>query len=309
METMKAVVKTHEADSTFSLEDIKVPEIGDDELLVKIRAIGVGIHDGYFLPSKMDFPYPIGIEAAGIIEAVGKDSEEFSVGERVVFVSMMQPKGGTWAEYAVVSKEALLLHIPDGVSFVTAASVPVAGNTVLKAFKELALEKGESLFIAGASGAIGTFAIQLAKKGGIHVAGSASRKNHDYMRSLGAESTVDYHDVDWQDQVKNWRSKGVDAALAIQPGTGRPSMNVVADGGIVVPVSEFNVTSERYITVKPVNNKVDVHHELKTMMQQIAEGEITLTIGDAYPLENALDALHKTTTRHARGSVVIDMDL
>lgn len=266
------------------------------------------IHDGYFLPSKMEYPYPIGIEGAGIIEKVGGHSEDFSVGDRVAFVSMMQPKGGTWAEYAVVSKDALLLEIPDEMSFTTAAAIPVAGNTVLKAFSQLALKEGDTLFIAGASGAIGTFAIQLARQRGVHVAGSASQKNHDYMRSLGAEFTVDYHDSDWQAQVKSWQPSGVDAALAIQPNTGGPSMKVVKDGGIVVPVSDYNLDGERHITVNPVNNKVDVRHELKTMMQQIAEGEIKLTIEETYPFEKALDALHKTTTRHARGSVVIDMD-
>lgn len=255
----------------------------------------------------MEFPYPIGIEAAGIIEEVGSESVEFSVGERVSFISMMQPKGGTWAEYAVASKDSLLLKIPDEMTFTTAATIPVAGNTVLKAFRGLSLKQGDSLFIAGASGAIGTFGIQLAKQRGIHVAGSASVKNHDYMRSLGADLTVDYHDSNWPEQVKNWKPDGVDAALAIQPDTGETSMKVVKNGGVIVPVSDYQLHGERNISVRPLINQVDVRDELETMMKQIAKNEMQLTIEQTYPFEKALDALQKTTTRHARGSLVISM--
>ncbi|MGM8365002.1 NADP-dependent oxidoreductase [Virgibacillus sp. W0181] len=309
MNMMKAIVKKSEADATFSQEEVRVPKIQANELLVRICAIGVGIHDGYFLPKDMQFPYPIGIEAAGIIEEVGTQAVGFSTGQRIAFVSMMQPKGGVWAEYAVVSKDALILNIPDDMNFTTAAAIPVAGNTVLKAFHYLPLEQGDSLFIAGASGAIGTFAIQLAKKRGIQVASSASLKNHDYMRSLGADFTVDYQDPQWQNQVQEWRPGGVDAALAIQPNTGMTSIEAVKDGGVVVPVSDYQLSSERNISIHPLVHQVDIKQELTTLMEQIKKNEIQLTIEKIYPFANALDALQKTTTRRARGKVVIDLEV
>ncbi|WP_438313038.1 quinone oxidoreductase family protein [Sporosarcina sp. FA9] len=307
MGTMKAIVKENEADFAFSTKEISIPYIQPDEFLVQIKSIGVGIHDGYFFPQVMEFPYPIGIEAAGVIEKVGSDTEGFRVGERVAFVSMMQAKGGTWAEYAAVSSDSLLIKIPDDMSFTTAAAIPVAGNTVLKAFNELDLKQGDTLFIAGASGAIGTFAIQLAKQLGVQVASSASLKNHEYMRSLGADFTVDYHDFDWQDQVKKWNDGGVDAALAIQPGTGETSMVVVKDGGVVVPVSDYQLTGERNISVRTLQHNADIKDELEKLMNQIATNEIQLTIEKVYPFEEALDALHKTMTRHAQGKLVIDL--
>lgn len=308
MKEMKAIVKKSVEDTTFSLENVRVPEVENDELLVRICAIGVGIHDGYFLPANMPFPYPIGIEAAGIIEETGSQTVGFSVGERIAFVSMMQRKGGTWAEYAAVSKDSLLLKIPEEMTFTEAAAIPVAGNTVLKAFQALSLQRGDSLFIAGASGAIGTFAIQLAKKRGIHVASSASLKNHAYMRSLGADLTVDYHDSDWPEQVRAWRQDGVDAALAIQPNTGMTSMEVVKNNGVIVPVSNDQFNGERNISIRSLPHQADIHHELKTMMKQVAKNDIQLTIEQIYPFDKALDALHKTTTRHARGKVVIDLE-
>lgn len=302
---MKAIVKHNHADTTFSLEEINVPQINNDELLVRVCAIGVGIHDGYFLPQHMKYPFTIGIEAAGVIEEVGQGADGFVVGERIAFVSMMQAKGGPWAEYAAVSKDSLILKMPDAMDFTTAAALPVAGNTVLKAFQALNLNSGDSLFIAGASGAIGTFAIQLAKKEGVEVVGSASEKNHDHMKSLGADFTVDYHDTDWQAQIKEWKPNGVDAALAIQPKTGPSSMEVVKDGGIVVPVSDDQFSGERNINVSQFPYKADVKEELTKMLNQIVQKDMHVTIEKVYPFEEAIDALNKTRTRRARGKVVI----
>lgn len=308
MKMMKAVVKKNEEDSTFSIEEIPLPTIQEDEYLIRVCAIGVGIHDGYFFPENMQYPYPIGIEAAGIIKSIGNETDEFAIGDRVAFINTMHPKGGTWAEYVAVSKDALFLKIPGDMSFTSAAAIPVAGNTILKAFKALSLQRGDSLFIAGASGAIGTIAIQLAKKKGIHIASSASLKNHEYMRELGVDLTVDYHDADWPDQVKKWRPSGVDAAIAIQPDTGNSSMNVIKDGGNIVAISDYQLSGERNISVLSLHEQTDIKKDLVAMVEQIANNEIQLTIEKIYPFDEALSALQKTTTRHARGKIVIDLE-
>src|SRR5699024_8726725 len=104
----------------------------ENEMLVRVHAIGVGIHDDYFLSKNIQYPHPIGIEAAGIIEKVGQNVTDFREGERIAFVSTMQMKGGTWAEYAVVADNSLIIPVPDGMSLTEAAAVPVAGNTALK---------------------------------------------------------------------------------------------------------------------------------------------------------------------------------
>lgn len=279
--------------------------MGDLELLVRIRAIGVGIHDGYFLPAVMDYPYPIGIEAAGTIEEVGSKVAKYKAGEAIAFVSAMQPKGGTWAELEVVEEGSLIVRIPSGMTFTAAAAVPVAGNTVLKALHALRLEPKESLFIAGASGAIGSLAIQLAVGRGCVVAGSASKKNHPYLGSLGAAKTVDYHEADWVDQIKQWSPGGVDAALAIQPGTAAESMHVVRAAGRVVIVSGDQVDPERTISTEHIPHHIDVELELTQLMERIANREIKLEIEHIYRFEEGIAALKKTQTRHARGKLVI----
>jgi NADPH:quinone reductase-like Zn-dependent oxidoreductase len=233
---MKAFVKVSNTVKDIALMEVPRPEVGTDEIFVKISAIGVGVHDEYFHASNVRYPYVIGIEAAGTIELVGQSVSGYSPGERIAFVSVMQPKGGVWAEYGVISASSLILHIPERMSFEQAAALPVAGNTVLKALRGAALKFGESLFIAGGAGALGTLLIQIAAKRGYNVIASASKKNHAYMTALGAKYVVDYHDSDWQEQIRSLVPNGVDAAIAIHPGTPVERQSVVKDSGTLVAV-------------------------------------------------------------------------
>lgn len=305
MKSMKAVVKKSGRIDDFGFMEVPVPQLSENELLVRVKAIGVGIHDGYFLPEHIQYPYPIGIEAAGTVEKTGTNVTHFHEGDRIAFVSSMQPKGGTWAEFAIVTDDSLILPIPENMTFEQAAAVPVAGNTVLKALHALDLQPNETLFIAGASGAIGTFAIQLAKAKGCIVAGSASPHNHGYMLSLGVQKAVDYHDDDWIEQIREWMPDGVDAAMAIQPGTGIESMKVLKDGGRVVAVSGDRLPQDSTVSVRNLAYHVDVTHELYEMMHGIVDGRFQLTIEHTYPFSEALSALQKTTTRRARGKLVV----
>lgn len=307
MGSMQAIVKPSANQNDFALTEVPIPDISGNELLVRVKAIGVGIQDGYFFPQNIQYPYPIGMEAAGIIEKTGRDVTEFQEGDQIAFVSMMQAKGGTWAEYAVVGANSLIIPIPDGMSFTEAAAIPVAGNTTLKAFRALQLNPDDSLFIAGATGAIGTFAIQIAVDRNCIVAGSASKKNHEYMLSLGADKAVDYHDDDWTDQIRQWMPDGVDAAVATQPGTAETSMEVVKDGGKVIAVSGDQVRPARNISVGQIPHNVDVTDELVQLMNEIASDEIDLFIENTYPFEQGLEALHKVSTRHNRGKTVMKM--
>ncbi len=305
---MRAFVKQSANPNDITLLEMPVPSISDDEMLIKVQAIGVGIHDEYFLPQNITYPYIFGIEAAGVVQELGKNVSSYEVGDRIAFVSMMQPKGGTWAEYVAVNKDSLSYRIPENMTFEQAAAIPVAGNTALKAIEPLPLQSGGSLFIAGASGAIGTFLIQLAKEKGYIVASSASKKNHQYMKDLGADFTVDYNDADWQQQITEWMPGGVDAAIAVQPNTTADSMKVVKNNGTITSISGDQVASERGITVGIVSHQLDILDELNHMVKRIADDEMELVIEEVYPFTEAFDALKKTQTRHARGKLVVSMD-
>ena len=291
---------------SLALMDVPVPAISDNEVLVRIKAIGVGIQDRWFVPRDVSSPYVIGIEAAGTIEKTGHAVTDYQPGDPVMFTSSMQPKGGVWAEFAAV-RAAALIRIPEGLSFIQAAALPVPGSTALESMKLLDLKSGDSVFMAGASGAIGTLTIQLAKLLGCRVAASASAKNHNYMRSLGAEKTVDYHDPDWVGQIREWRPGGVEAALAIQPDTGIDCLQVVKDGGRVVTVSGDHVPSERGIHVAQVMAGPETKTKLAHLASEVASGHLHVEIEQVYPFERGIEALEKTETRHARGKLILTL--
>lgn len=303
---MKAFVRTSKVDLEVKLEEVPLPEIHPDEVMIKVEAFGVGIHDRYYIPEDVNFPYVIGSEGTGTITELGIKATNFKVGDRVIFTTVFQPQGGCWAEYTTV-KEGALMPLPDNLSFTQGATLPIAGKTALECMRALNLKKGDHLFIAGASGAIGTLVIQLAAKEGILISASASAKNQEYMNSLGAEMTVDYNDPDWITKIKEWSNGGVTAALAIQPGTGKESIKTVKPGRKLITVSgdHDQIQAERGIIPEQMEHSYKTQQKLLDLIETIAQGEIQIVIDKEYPFEQALDALKKTETRHARGKSVV----
>lgn len=307
MTEMRAYVRVAADEQTVVETTREIPEVGSGEVLVAVRAFGVGIHDRYFIPPEGPFPYTIGIEGSGVVDRLGSDVDGVQLGDRVIVSIPMSPKGGTWADYVAVGKRGLT-RIPDAMDFETAAALPVAGRTAIDSLHSLALREGETVFVAGASGAIGTLVVQLATARGVRVIGSASAANHDYLRSLGADATVDYHDADWPAQVRQLAGGGVDAALAIQPGTEAGSQAAVRDGGRVVTVSGYGATvaSERGVRIEQFEHRGDAARpDMDRLMDAIVSGRVRLILEHVYPFDEAISALEKTETRHARGKLVV----
>lgn len=303
---MKAFVRINASNQDVEKGVVPIPNILNNEVLIKVEAFGVGIHDRYFIPHDAEFPYVIGSEGAGIITEIGRDIKSYHVGERVIFTTNLQAQGGSWAEYAAAKQETLI-RLPENMLSEQGAAIPVAGKTALECMRELDLSKGDSLFIAGASGAIGTFIIQMAAAKGIRIAASASDKNHDYMKSLGAEKTVDYHDPNWIQEVKDWSNGGVAAALAIQSGTELDSIEVVKENGVLITVSGYNTTfpPKRGIEVRQMSHQQETQKKMVELVNAIAQEEIKLVIEKEYSFDQALEALKKTETRRARGKIIV----
>ena len=303
---MKAFVRINAVSQDVKLEEIPIPKIQADEVLIKVKAFGVGIHDRYFIPINVEFPYTIGSEGSGEIIELGNQVNGFSIGDSVIFTTILQPQGGSWAEYAVANQSALI-HLPDNLTFAQGAAISIAGKTALECIRAIDLNRDDKLFIAGASGAIGSFVIQLAANKGIHISASASEKNHAYMQFLGVEKAVDYNNTNWKNKIIQWSNGGVSAALAIQPGTGIESIEVVKDGGKLITVSGDNnaVIKERNIVVQQMEHHNDTQQKVVELVNAISKGEIEVVIEKEYPFEQALDALRKTETRHARGKLIV----
>lgn len=308
MSKMRAFVRVAADNQIVVAADVDIPAVGPDEVLVAVRAFGVGIHDRYFIPQEGPFPYTIGIEGAGVVDRVGTDVNGVRLGDRVMVSIPMSPKGGSWAEYVVVGEHGIT-PIPDGMDFQTAAGLPVAGRSAVDSLHSLKLSSGETLFVAGASGAIGTLVVQIATRLGVRVISSASAVNNEYLLSLGAEAAVDYHDDNWPAQVRDWATGGVDAALAIQPGTDTGAQDVVRDGGRVITVSGYGapIVAQRGIRVEQFEHRGDgARADMDQLMDDITTGQVRLVLERIYPFDEAIVALEKTETRHARGKIVVN---
>ncbi|MGH3503022.1 MAG: NADP-dependent oxidoreductase [Nocardioidaceae bacterium] len=301
---MRAYVRLDPVDQIVEVAEVAAPVADAEEVVVAVHAFGVGVHDRYFIPSDVSFPYIVGLEAAGVVTAVGAQVAGINLGDRVMVTSVGNRKGGTWADFAAVDQRGVKA-IPEALDFVTAAGIPIGGDAAVESWHTLGMNAGETLYVAGASGAIGTLVVQMAAQRGIRVVGSASAANHDYVLSLGAELVVDYRDPEWPDKVRRWAPGGVDAALAIQPNTPEPSQDVVRDGGHLVTVSGDPCAPQRGIRVEQFPHRADPSKEMAELVTDISTGRIRLVLEHVYPFDQALSALEKTETRHARGKLVV----
>ncbi len=304
---MKAYVRTDASSDRVELQDVALPQIDADEVLVKMSAFGVGVHDRYFIPKDANFPYVIGLEGAGIISKVGSQVKEFRSGDKVILSSSLLAKGGSWAQFVAVP-QGNVVHLPKQLDLKLAAVLPVAGKTAMECFRALNLTAGDTLFIAGASGAIGTLVIQLARNQGVRVIASASKGNHEYMQSLGAQITVDYQDPHWKQAVLASAPNGVDIALAIQRNTTQDSMEVVKDHGTVISVSGDLVTGQRGIDVKQLEHRLSFQEAIDDILNIIISGKLSIVVEKQFAFADALDALQKTETRHARGKLLVNVE-
>src|SRR5699024_4231510 len=170
MQTMKAYVRTDARSQRVVMADVEVGDVGDYDVRVAVGAFGVGVHDRFFIPPTGPFPYTIGVEAAGTVAEAGTGVRGVGVGDRVMVSAAMQPGGGTWAEY-VVTPASSVTPVPDALDTATAAGITVAGTAAVNSLHTLDLHEGDTLFVAGASGAIGTLVVQMASSRGIRVMG------------------------------------------------------------------------------------------------------------------------------------------
>jgi NADPH:quinone reductase-like Zn-dependent oxidoreductase len=288
----------------LKLVDLPIPEPGPDDVLVRVRAAGVGPWDaktreGLF--GKRSFPYVLGAEASGIVESVGENVADLREGHEVYVYS-----GGCYAEY-VAAPMKKVARKPASLSFEEAAGVPVAGSTAYQGIvEEIGMKEGETGLIAGAAGGVGTMAVQIAASLGARVLGTVSPRNHDYLRSLGAAEAIDYHG-DWVAAARTIAPGGVDAVFDCVGGeTFRRSFEAVRDEGRVVTIVAFGEEVEpgRGITHHAFSARAN-HRKLEKLSEMFNAGELRVEIEDILPLEEAAKAQERVEAGHTRGKIVL----
>jgi NADPH:quinone reductase-like Zn-dependent oxidoreductase len=319
---MKAVVHLqYGRPNLLELRDVERPEIEDDQVLLRVQAASVNPVEWYgvtgFLPARLGGGLrrpksaAVGADVAGRVEAVGKDVGDLRPGDDVFGTS-----GYSWAEYAVASPEKLALK-PANVSSEEAAAVPVAGITALQALRDHGqVRPGQKVLINGASGGVGTFAVQLAKVFGADVTAVCSTKNVEQARSLGADRVVDYthenftrmgerHDV-MLDIAGSRSFLAYRRVLA-------PEATVVVIGGPLTyrglgPLPHIAGTMLKSVgrsqRVKFFVAKINTE-DLAFLAELLGAGRIKSVIEKTYPLSEAPEALARLGEGHARAKIVI----
>jgi NADPH:quinone reductase-like Zn-dependent oxidoreductase len=309
MATMKAV-RMHEygGPEVLRYEDAPRPVAGPGDVLVRVHAAGinpvdVGIRTG-FLKERMKHQLPLipGWDVSGVVEAVGSGVARLKTGDEVYGRPDIM-RDGSYAEY-MAAKESDLALKPKSIDHVHAAAIPLAGLTAWQAlFDAGKLSAGQTVLIHGAAGGVGSFAVQFAKITGARVIGTASARNHEFLRSIGADQVIDYNTTKFEDVVHD-----VDVVLdTITGDTADRSYGVVRKGGIYVsilmPPSQEKAAA---LGIRAAHTFVQSNvPQLNEIAALVDAGKLKVTLEKVFPLAEARAAQELIAQKHTRGKIVL----
>lgn len=315
-QTMRAVaLDKFGGPEALQIQNIPIPQIEAQEVLIQVEAAGVGAWDPFeregrfveIMGVKPKFPYVLGTDGAGTIAKVGKDVSRFKEGDRVYAAALANPKGGFYAQYAVVKADNVSL-IPGDLSIEQAAVLPTDALTGLTGLeKVLGLKAGESLMVFGASGGIGHLALQLAKRLGAEVFAVASGDDGVQLaKKLGADTAVDGRSDNILKAAKEFAPKGIDAALVTAGGERtNQALSAIRKGGRIAyphgvmpePTAPDGVKVEGY----DGENNPALIDRLNTL---IDSGPFEVHVDRTFRLEEA-DKAHKALDEHHLGKIAL----
>ncbi|MCU0977273.1 MAG: NAD(P)-dependent alcohol dehydrogenase [Steroidobacteraceae bacterium] len=323
---MKAIVyRCYGPPSVLQLEDVARPEPGDDQLLVRVHAAAANPLDWHYMRGE---PYvmrlssglgrpnetQLGVDFAGTVEAVGRNVTRFKPGD-AVFGS----RTGAFAEYVVVREDRAVIHKPSNLGFEEAAAVPIAAVTALQAVRDKGrVQAGQRVLVNGASGGVGTYAVQIAKALGAEVTGVSSTRNLALVRSLGADHVIDYTRENFTEGAQRYDviidNVGSHSLLAYR--------KVLEPNGIVVMVGSTSKGAWIGPLARPmsalllspfVSQKFEMllaefnPADMETLGQLLASGQVRSVIDRRYALAEVPAAIAYLEEGRARGKVVIQV--
>jgi len=326
---MKAIVYCDYGLANLKLQDIEKPTPNDDQVLVRVRAASVNPYDWHFIEGT---PYimrlmgvglrkpkdtQLGVDFAGTVEAVGKNVTQFKPGDDV-----FGGRGGAFAEYVCARANRAVALKPANLTFEQAASVNIAGITALQALRDKGnVQPGQKILINGASGGVGTFAVQIAKSFGAEVTGVCSTRNVDLVRSLGADHVIDYTKEDF--------AKGAERYDVILDNVPNHSLSecrrILNANGKYVMIGGGGPNDNRWVgpfgrvihtlILSPfINQKMGMmmadanHNDLTILADMMQSGKVKPVIDRTYKLSEVPQAIAYLEEGHARGKVVITVE-
>lgn len=310
-----AIIEQYGGPEVIRIAEIPKPVPGPDEVLIKIFAASINPVDWKIRKGNLKmmlskkFPKILGIEFSGIIEETGENVKNFRKGQRVFAGKSYE--GGGYAEYALAESSRTIL-IPDNVSFEEASTMAVAGMTALQGLRNKGrLKSGMDVIVNGASGGVGTYAVQIAKVLGAKVTAVCSAKNFDLLKSLGADVLIDYKEVDFTRLPKKYNI----VFDAVGYRTFWQTRKVLKKKGIYVNISPsipLYITSLVTLLNPGKKSKGFMLHpdmdDLKEVMQMIAEKKIKVVIDKVFPLDKIAEAHAYSETERAKGKIVLSIN-
>lgn len=314
---------------TLEIAELPMPVPGSGEIRVRVHAAGLNPIDYKVSPNGNPawvYPFVLGIDVAGVVDAVGEGVTNWKIGDRVAYMADFTRPGG-FAEYSVTVAHTVAA-IPDGVSFTDAAAFPCAGLTAYQILtRKMQIRSGQSLLVHAGAGGVGGYAIQLAKLyGASPILATASPQNADYVRSLGADEVIDYNSENVQERVMDiTNGVGVDLIInSVNRATAQQDLSMLAFGGQLAciagapeTVADFQPSSKSFTLHKLMiagaygSGSRKAEEELAIMagefMALLQQNKMNAMVQEVIELDKVPDALIRLSQRHVRGKIVAEL--
>tara|TARA_B000000557_G_scaffold234139_1_gene209092 strand:- start:836 stop:1741 length:906 start_codon:yes stop_codon:yes gene_type:complete len=300
---MKAIIqKKYGGVDKLTLKEVEKPTISKNQMLIKVYAANVS--SGDMRLNTLDVPLLLipmvklifgfkgprnqtrGISGSGVVSEIGSNIKEYKVGDKIYFINTI--KAGCLAEYVVLNNKSIISKIPDNLSFNESAPLAFGAMSALHFINESTIQKGDQVLVYGASGSVGSYAIQLSKYYGATVTAVCSKKNHKIMQQIGADYVIDYHKTDFTKGNKKY-----DFVFDTVMKTAKKD------------VKKILFTNGKYKTTKsPSSEKIE---RLKKINQIIKEGKLITVIDKVYKLQNYKEAHEHVYSKHKIGNVIVEI--
>ena len=311
--------------SSLSIGEIPTPEPGPNEIRVKVHAASLNPVD-YKLAGRGNdnwaYPHVLGLDVAGTVDAIGSDVVQWRTGDRVFYHGDLSKPGG-YAEYAITTGHTTA-KIPDNVSFAEAAAIPCAGLTAYEAVvRRLGGQPEHTVWMQGGAGGVGGFAVQICKQIGATIITTASGRNHEFVKSLGADHVIDYnteHGVNTIMSITN--DRGVDRVLgAVDVNTANEGIEVLKfRGGLACVAGMPTITDTTFAGAKSIHNiayggahsstnraaQFDLANMATEMIALVADKKIDPMIEQSITMEQIPEGLAQLEGRHVKGKIVAE---